>query len=193
MCYDSPPPLCLAKLFLVRWHKVLCVCVSPNLSFSVWLNKHTFANSKCCRYHSLVWVFFACRTTVEGYEGMCLSVCSLVCHCVNFQLELTSLLITPRRLWSITVINKDRLVCMETPTSLGVWWQQQREIPNQGWSFTNSSTSVSLPLILLCNYDFPLLGGSGPRNSWGGRSKKEILNLKSSSTTRTTARCPFIS
>lgn len=95
---------------------------------------------------------------------MCIGVREqTVALCVNFQLEITLLLTAPRRPRSITVINKDRPVCQEAPTSLRVRWQWQRRLLiEDGILPPAAPQKLSQPLILLCNYHFPLLRGSRP-------------------------------
>lgn len=212
-CACTMTPLSLsimsAKLFPASWHKVFCVCVcdfvSVCLSVSVWLNLHTNlqALNHCVpiRYVGFVPAGPPWRAAKSACE--CITVCvRRLWHSVNFQLEITLLLIAPRRQWSITVINKDRPVCQEAPTSLGVRWQWQRRfLIEDGILPPAIPQKLSQPLILLCNYHFPLLAGSRPteQQRWESRKGSSAFEFLSWRTTslcfynlRDTSFCTFM-
>lgn len=166
-----------------------CACVSLCLSVSVCLNLHTHLQTLnlCLPISNVGFV-------PAGHLWRAMCVCALrLWHCVNFQLEITLLLIAPQRLWSIIVINKDRPVCQEAPTSLEVWWQWQRRfLIKDGILPPALPQKLSRPLILLCNYHFPLLGGSRPSEQQRCETQKRNSAFKFQRWSTITV-CTFIS
>lgn len=193
MRYDSPLSLLIMSVELpAGWHKVLSVrvCLSVCLSVSASICTH-ICKLWICVYQSPI---SNVGLVPAGHLWRAMCVCALrLWHCVNFQLEITLLLIAPQRLWSIIVINKDRPVCQEAPTSLEVWWQWQRRfLIKDGILPPALPQKLSRPLILLCNYHFPLLGGSRPSEQQRCETQKRNSAFKFQRWSTITV-CTFIS
>lgn len=189
MHYDSPLSLLIVSGKLLRrlTQSSFCVCLCLSVSDCLNLHTHLQTLNLCLPISN---VGFAPAGHV--WRTMCVCVFRLW-HCVNFQLEITLLLIAPRRLWSIIVINKDRPVCQEAPTSLEVCWQWQRRfLIKDGILPPALPQKLSQPLIPLCNYHFPLLGGSRPseQQRWETPQRNSVFEFLRWSTITV---CAFIS